>query len=81
MLSVNVEQNVNVKFCVKLGKSTTGLSHTKVYEWCKRFKDGREDIGDDQRPGRPSTSETDANYEKVGEIFRQNCRLEHSSSC
>jgi len=45
MLSVNVEQRVNVKFCVKLGKSTTEtydllkkvygdecLSHTQVSE-------------------------------------------------
>jgi len=45
MLSVNVEQRVNVKFCVKLGKSTTemydllkkvygdeSLSRTQVFE-------------------------------------------------
>ena len=41
-------------------------------EW---FKEGREEIGDDQRPGRPSTSKTDGNIEKVGEIVRQNRRL------
>ena len=41
----------------------------------KRFKGGREEIGEDQRPGRPSTSKTDANIEKVGEIVRQNRRL------
>ena len=88
MLSVNVEQRVNVKFCVKLGKSATEtydmlknvygdecLSRTQVFEWFKRFKKGREEIGDDQRPGRPSTSKTDANIEKVGEIVRQNRRL------
>jgi len=40
-----------------------------------RFKEGREEIGDDQRPGRPSTSKTDANTEKFGESFRQNRRL------
>jgi hypothetical protein len=55
MLSVNVEQRVNVKFCVKLGKSATEtydllkkvygyecLSRTQVFEWFKRFKEGRE---------------------------------------
>ena len=76
-LSVNVEQRVNVKFCVKLGKSTTEtyhllkkvygdecLSRTQVFEWFKRFKEGREEIGDDQCPGRPSTSKTEANIEK-----------------
>jgi len=36
---------------------------------------GREEIGDDQRPERPSTSKTEANIEKVYEIFRQNRRL------
>ena len=48
------------------------LSLTQVLEW---FKEGREEIGDDQRPGRPSTSKTDGNIEKVGEIVRQNRRL------
>jgi hypothetical protein len=73
-----VEQCVNVKFCVKLGKSapeTYDLMSVKVFEWFKRFKEGREEIGDDQRPGRPSTSKTDANIEKVGEIVQQNRRL------
>jgi len=81
MLSVNVEHRVNVKFCVKLGKSATEmysllkkfygdeyLFRTQVFEWFKRVKEGREEIGDDQRPSRPSASRTDANAEKVGEI-------------
>ena len=81
MLSVNVEQRVNVKFCVKLGKSATEmydllkkvygdecLSRTQVFEWFKRFKEGKEEIGNDQRLGRPSTSKTGANIEKIGEI-------------
>ena len=81
MLSVNAEQRINVKFCVKLGKSATEtnyllkkvygnecLSHTQVFEWFKRFKDGREEIGDDQCPGHPSTSKTEDNIEKIGEI-------------
>jgi len=84
MLSVNVEQHVNVKFCVKLGKSATEmydlwkkvysdkcLSCTQIFEWFKRIKERREEIGDDQCPSRPSTSQTDANIEKVGEIVRQ----------
>jgi hypothetical protein len=69
MLSVNVEQRVNVKFYVRIRKSTTEkynmlnnvygeecLSRTQVFEWYKRFKEGRVEIGDDQRPGFPSTS-------------------------
>ena len=88
MLSVNMEQCVNVKFCVILGKSATVtydllkkiygddcLACIQVFEWFKRFKKGREDIGNDQRPSHPSTSKTDANIEKVREIVRQNRRL------
>jgi len=88
MLSVNVEQCVNVKFCVKLGKSSTEtydllkkvygdecLSRTQVFKWFKRFREGREEIGDNQCPGHPSTTKMDANIEKVGEIVRQNHRL------
>ena len=50
-LSVNVEQRVNVKFCVKLGKSATEtydllkkvygdecLSRTQVFKWFKGLK-------------------------------------------
>jgi len=77
-----------MKFYVKLGKSTTEtydllkkvygeecLFRTQVFEWFKRFKEGREEIGDDQCPGRPSTSTTDANMENVGEIVRQHRRV------
>jgi hypothetical protein len=43
---------------------------TQVFEWFKRFKEGREELGDD-----PSTAKTDANIEKVGEIDWKNRRL------
>ena len=32
-------------------------------------------MGDNQRPGHPSTSKTDANIKKVSEIVGQNCHL------
>ncbi|KAJ8940907.1 hypothetical protein NQ318_017498 [Aromia moschata] len=77
MLSVKREQRVNLKFLVKLGKTLTeayamlkevygneGLSRSQVFEWFKRFKEGRETTEDDPRPGRPSTSQTDENIEK-----------------
>ena len=41
----------------------------------KKFKEGREEIVDDQCPSHPSTSKTDANTEKVSEIVRQNRHL------
>uniref|UniRef100_T1IC57 Mos1 transposase HTH domain-containing protein n=1 Tax=Rhodnius prolixus TaxID=13249 RepID=T1IC57_RHOPR len=44
------------------------MSKTRIYEWYKRFQDGRENIEDDERPGRPSTSTTDENVKKVKEM-------------
>lgn len=48
------------------------LSKTQVYEWYKAFKDGRETVEDAPRSGRPSTSTTDDNVEKVREIVLEN---------
>ena len=77
-----------MKFCVKLGKSATEthdllkkvcgdecLSLTNVFELFKGFKEGSEDIADNQLFGRPNTSKTDANIEKVGKSVRQNRHL------
>ena len=54
-----------IKFCFKLGKNATetyGILQTafrpscmnwaSVFEWHKRFKEGRESVGDDERCGR-----------------------------
>ena len=51
------------------------MSKTRVYEWYKRFQDGREDVEDDERPGRPSTSTTDENVEKVKEMIMNDRRI------
>jgi hypothetical protein len=83
MLSLELEQRVNVKFLAKLEKSATEtynllievygdecLSHSQVFEWFKRCKEGLGEIEDDPTPSRPCTSQTDANIGKVGEIVR-----------
>uniref|UniRef100_T1HJG0 Mos1 transposase HTH domain-containing protein n=1 Tax=Rhodnius prolixus TaxID=13249 RepID=T1HJG0_RHOPR len=44
------------------------MSKTRIYEWYKRFQDGRENVEDDERPGRPRTSTTDENVKKVKEM-------------
>lgn len=88
MLSVQKEQRVNIKFLFKLGKSASEtfvmlqqvygddcLSRTQVFEWFKRFKDGREDTSDDARTGRPLSAKTDANIEKIGKLVREDRRL------
>jgi hypothetical protein len=68
-LTAVMEQRVNIEFCVKLGKTPTetyemlqtvygdeALSHSSVFEWFERFRDGREDLQDDPSSGCPSTS-------------------------
>ena len=67
-----------IKFCVKneikcawtfevltvaFGESTMG--RTQVHLWYNRFNEGREDVNDAARPGRPSTSTTDENIEAM----------------
>ena len=53
----------------------SAISKTRVYEWYKRFQNGREGVEDDERPGRPSTSITDENVEKVKEMVINDRRI------
>lgn len=82
------EQRTNIKFLAKLGRTPTEtfemlkaaygdqtLSRARVFEWHKRFSSGREDVDDDPRPGRPSTSRNSDNVEKVKELVQSDRRL------
>ena len=51
------------------------MSHSRVFEWHKRFKEGREDVEDDSRSGRPLTSRTADNVERVKQMVPGDCRL------
>ena len=55
------------------GKST--LSRTQIQLWYNRFKEGREDINDDARPGRSSTLTTDEIIAAVKKVILNNCRI------
>jgi transposase len=76
-----VEQRMNVKFCVKLNKSPSEtlemlksvygestMSKSNVFKWHKRFREGREDVNDDERSGAPVTKRTDDNVAKIREL-------------
>ena len=76
-------QRINLKFLVRLGKTPLDalgmlqevygdetMSRSRVFEWHKRFKEGREDVEDDSRSGRPSTSMTADNVERVKQMVR-----------
>jgi len=82
-LVMSREQRSNLKFPAKLGKTPSGsfamlqqvygeetMSGTRACEWHKRFKDGQEEVEDDPRSGRPSTSRTADNIERVKQMVR-----------
>jgi len=87
-MSVFHEQQIYMKFCVKIGKYVTetfemlkitfeeeAMCRTQTYEWWKCFKEGRTSDDDDPRSGRPSMSKTDDSVAKVREVIRSNRRL------
>jgi len=76
-MDVEEEQCVAIKLCCKVDFSATktvepiqkaygdaALSRTTIFEWHKRFQEGRESVKDDERGGRP-TSRTAAAVDKM----------------
>jgi hypothetical protein len=64
MSDKNLEQRINIKFCVKIDKSASetlalltvvygeyAMKKPSVFEWHRRFKVGREDVQDDPEVG------------------------------
>jgi hypothetical protein len=88
MTDTKIEQRTNIKFLAKLKKTATEtyqllrevygedtLSRARVFERHRRFLGGREDVEDDERPGRPVTMKTDENVDKVRTLVRTDRRL------
>jgi hypothetical protein len=46
------------------------MKKSGVFEWHKRFKEGREDVKEDERSGRPETHWTEENVENVRKLVR-----------
>lgn len=78
------EQRAAIKFCFKLGKTFTEthqmmqqaygndcLSRTQVHEWYTRFKSGREELADDERPGRPREVVNEKNIKIVSDFIKK----------
>ena len=85
---MSIEQRINLKFLVRLGKTPTEtfnllqevygdatMSRTRIFECHKRFREGREDVEDDPKSGRPITSRTNENVERVREKVHSDHRL------
>jgi len=82
------EQHCAIKFCVKLGETTTvtyeklqraygehSLSRAQVFWRHKSFLDGREQVEDKPHAETPTTSKMDDNVERVRSLVRSPCRL------
>ena len=77
-----IQQCCAIKFCVKLGESAAVTyvkfqpqSREQVFRWHKSFLEGREQVQDEPRAGRLSTSKTDDNVESVRSLMRSDRRL------
>lgn len=79
-----LEFRANVKFCYKLGYSFSETfrlineaygegtyGRTTVYDWYKRFTEGRTSIEDDERSGRPSTSTNESTTNAIEHHVRE----------
>ncbi|UYV70720.1 hypothetical protein LAZ67_8000360 [Cordylochernes scorpioides] len=58
---------------VAYGEAT--LDRSNVYWWYKMFSEGREDVNDEERAGRPSTSTTDEKFNEVEKMILANRRI------
>ncbi|KYN33855.1 hypothetical protein ALC56_11827 [Trachymyrmex septentrionalis] len=83
-----MDQRICIKFCVKnkikcadafrmltVAYGEAPLDRSNVYRWYKMFSEGREDVNDEERAGRPSTSTTDENIDEVKKIVLANRRI------
>ena len=80
MQSHTLEERYAIEFCFKLGKNATEthgmlltafgafcMNWASVFEWHKRFKEGRESVRDDERHGRSKKVNTS---ELIGQRVR-----------
>uniref|UniRef100_A0A8C4RHA2 Mos1 transposase HTH domain-containing protein n=1 Tax=Erpetoichthys calabaricus TaxID=27687 RepID=A0A8C4RHA2_ERPCA len=84
----SLEQWYAIKFCFLLGKSpsetftmlqqafgTECLSYSQAKKWHKAFREGREEVTDEPRSGRPSSARTDVNVQRVRDFLKMDQRL------
>jgi hypothetical protein len=80
------EQQENLKFCQKLGNSTSEtfqmikqvygeevLGRSAVFKWHKRFVQGRDSLEDDEHISRPRTIRTELKIQEVATLVHANC--------
>jgi len=84
----STEQHICLKFCFKIGKPATetyqlsqqacgedAVGLTEVFDWFRRFKEGRIFVESDPLSGRPSTSRNEEMIAECRIVIRHNRRL------
>ncbi|GFW61676.1 hypothetical protein TNCV_3706111 [Trichonephila clavipes] len=51
------------------------MSRARVFEWFRRFKEGRQSVNSDPRSGRSFTSRNEDKIAQVKAVVRSDCRL------
>ncbi|UYV76350.1 hypothetical protein LAZ67_14000125 [Cordylochernes scorpioides] len=64
-----------VRGCIPNVDCEATLDRNNVYRGYKMFSEGREDVNDEERAGRPSTSTTDEKINEVEKIILANRRI------
>ena len=83
-----LEEQYAIKFCFKLGKNATEtygmlqtvfgascMNWTSVFEWHKRFKEGKESVRDDERCGRNKEVRTPEFISKIKNFMDKDRRV------
>ncbi len=87
VMETNIEQRSAIELCWKAGKTGAEtykllrkvygeecVSRATMFLWFSKFRDGCEDVHDDEQAGRPHTSRTD-NIAAVRAALQHDCRL------
>lgn len=82
------EQRTCIKFCFKLGKTATetyqmlrtaygeeAMGKSQAFEWFSKFKRGVTSVKDENRLGRPTSSKTNKNIDRVREMVLNDRRI------
>jgi AraC-like DNA-binding protein len=88
MMTEKVEQHICIKFCQKVGHSSSetydiiqkafgneAMGCTQVKEWFRHFKEGWTSAESDEHSGRPSTSRNQVMIDKVLSAMLDNRRI------
>jgi len=81
----STKQRICIKFSFKIGKTATetyqllqqaygedAVGCTQVFDWFRRFNEGRTSVGSDPHSGRPSTSRNEEIIAKVRTVVHNN---------